>query len=150
MDLTADLLGIADVSRRVLSHLYQLTNNWRQAPDQLHQLKNDISRLSNLLETVRQAGQLHTQLGHSAAAQALNQDVVLARYSLDSIQTTLQDIEGQDDSGLLPVPSGIAVLNADAPRRLRWMSRKEEISFAQSSLRMSCQQILCRLVILNM
>lgn len=150
MDLTADLLGIADVSRRALSQLYRLLNSWRSAPDQLHQLENDVARLSNLLDTVHKAGKIHTRLGNTAAARALNRDVILARDSMESIQNTLRDIVGDTDWSLLPGPSKMRPSGPDAFRRLRWMARKEDIAMAQRNLRLSCQQILCRLVILNM
>lgn len=152
MDFTADLLGIADVSRRALSHLYRLLHSWRSAPDQLRQLENDVTRLSNLLDTVRDAGRFHTRLGNSTAAtSALNRDVILARDSLEAIQSMLQDIVGDADWSLLPGPAGMRSSSvSDNTRRLRWMARKEDLAMAQRSLRLSCQQILCRLVILNM
>lgn len=150
MDLTADLLGIADVSRRALSHVYMLINSWRSAPDQLRQLENDVTRLSNLLDTVREAGNFHIRLGNTAAAKALNRDVILARDSLESIQSTLRDVVGDADRSLLPGRPAIRSSASDTPQRLRWMSKKEELALAQRSLRLSCQQILCRLVILNM
>lgn len=150
MDFTADLLGIVDVSRRALSHVYRLLNGWRSAPNQLRQLENDVARLSNLLDTVREAGKLHTHLGNRAAALALNRDVVLARDSLDSIQNSLRDIVGDTDWTRLSGPTGMQLSGSDTTRRLRWMARKEDLGMAQRSLRLSYQQILCRLVILNM
>lgn len=153
MDMTADLLGIADVSRRALSHIYRLFTSWSSAPDQLRQLENDVARLSNLLDTVREAGRFHDRLGKTAAARALNQEVVLAGDSVKSIQETLREIVGDGDwmGAILPgPPGGTRPSGSDTPRRLRWMARKEDLAMAQRSLRLSCQQILSRLIILNL
>lgn len=148
MDTAADIARAVDVSTRAISHLHVLITAWRSAPDQLHYLRDDIDRLSSLLETIRQNKKTAQQVTNPSDAYLIR-EVALARRSLESVQAILHELaleEGTDRSSSFVTESS----SSDAKRRHRWILRRDDIARSQRSLQLSSQYILSRLVTLNL
>lgn len=161
MDAAADVLGAADASARTLSRLHALISAWAGAPEQVHHLRDDVERFSSLLESTRQAGgPVSAAAGAAAAARPVDDDpvlvreVALARRALEAVEAVLADLlSGEAKGGAGGSASGSsaeAARSADAKRRHRWVLRREEVARSQRGLQLSCQQMLSRLVMLNL
>lgn len=147
MNTALEFSRTAETSSRTLSQLHALASSWDNAPEQLHHLRDDVDRLSILLESIRQNEQT-VRLVTGLDDPTLAREVTLARRSLENTQTILAELSPEDTSG-----QGSSVEPArpsPARRRHRWLLRREDIARTQRSLQLSCQHILSRLVTLNL
>lgn len=54
MEVAAAIISITEVTIRTSSKLWKLSNQWRDAPEDLHRLRDDISRTQQFFDEVRQ------------------------------------------------------------------------------------------------
>jgi len=53
MELIAATIGVIDVTTRTSSHVWKLCNNWKDAPRELHHLRDDMVRTHEFFLQVR-------------------------------------------------------------------------------------------------
>lgn len=174
-----DVAAAAAAAARTVSHLHALLCAWAGAPEQVHYLRDDVERFAGLLDSVRQNqrhGEQQQQPTTAAAAvgpedAVLLREVALARRTLEDIEAVLSDLLAEDKrsarrpdasaSGAaaattaaavpaVAAEAGTATRSLDARRRHRWVLRRDDIAKSQRSLQLSCQQILSRLVTMNL
>lgn len=167
----ADVSGAAAAAARTLSHLHALICAWAGAPEQVHYLRDDVERFAGLLDSVRRNGRQDEQQQPTTTTAVgpddtvLIREVALARRTLEDIEAVLSDLLAEDKrSGRgSAAPAAVAsaataaeadaeaaVRSLDARRRHRWVLRRDDIARSQRGLQLSCQQILSRLVTMNL
>lgn len=141
-EATANLIDLADAAGRVLSLLHRFTDDWHHVPNDICELRDDIDRLSSLLENVRHAiiaGEPAFRKRPSDTVAALIQDVATARRCLDAVRLLVTSFAGQSSR-----------LKALSPLwKSAWARRRQEIAQVRARLRESNQDILSRLLMLN-
>src|SRR5512140_480248 len=53
MEVAAAIIGVSEVAIRTTSKLWKLSNAWREAPEELHRLRDDLSRTQQFFDEVR-------------------------------------------------------------------------------------------------
>ncbi|CAN8103749.1 unnamed protein product [Discula destructiva] len=147
-ETTANFVSLADAAGRALSLLHRFIDDWQNIPSDVCELRDDIDRLSSLLESVRRTvvkGQPVFQTSHPDALAALSRDVTSARTCLDAVRLLITSFPGQSKSGL-----GGPKLNSLPPLwKSAWLRRRHEIAQVKTSIRESSENILSRLLLLN-
>lgn len=163
----ADVSAAAAAAARTLSHLHALLCAWAGAPEQVHYLRDDVERFAGLLDSVRQNGRHDEQQQQPPTMTAVGPDdtvlireVALARRTLEDIEAVLADLLAEDKTGgrssaasavtAAEAEAETATRSLDARRRHRWVLRRDDIARSQRGLQLSCQQILSRLVTMNL
>lgn len=147
MDRAVDFSRAAEISSTTLSRLHALASSWDNAPEQFHHLRDDVDRLSIILESIRQNEQT-VRLVTGSDDPTLLREVTLARRSLENTQTILAELSPENTKGQ---GSSLETTSpSQARRRSRWLLRREDLARTQRSLQLCTQHILSRLVMLNL
>lgn len=148
-ETTTAFVKLADAARRAVSLLNSLIDVWQNVPSDVCELRDDIDRLSSLLESVRHivttTGQRVFLTSHSYAVKAFSRDVASALSCLETIGLLVSSLPRENDLGLGSCkPTTLPPLWKSA-----WLRRRQEIAQVKANIRESSQNILSGLLTLN-
>jgi len=152
MEAVGAAFGIADAALRASSKLWTLTGAWRDAPGDLHRLRDDLSRTQRFFAETQEGINSMYELGRDAHKESHSSLREMERL-LDEGHDVLQQIETFADS--LDRPKNPANGLDDElreprelgkRRKLLWMTSTRRINRLRGELR-SITSNVCRLLI---
>lgn len=145
MEAVGAVFGIADVALRASSKLWKLSGTWRDAPADIHRLRDDLVRTERFFgETQQGIETLYTMSGdiHSESHSLWSE---LERL-LDTGSTVIRQIDEFIDN----VCQGSGIFGTSQPlskrRRIVWMTSSKKVRALREELRGIISGI-CRLLI---
>ncbi|KAK5653204.1 hypothetical protein OQA88_9102 [Cercophora sp. LCS_1] len=143
MEAVAAVIGIADVTIRTSSKLWALCNAWREAPSDLHRLRDDLTRTELFFAETREG------LVSTSPQAGLNEKVILLdlKRLLDQGGLVIQEVEDIVDQlwdGTASSPSD--VLNAR--RKLTWLKNATKINKLRKELG-TVLSAVCRVLVVQ-
>jgi len=167
MEIVACALGVADLTATASSKLWALSEQWRSAPREIFELRDEVDRANAFFIMVRAHLQSSTNFGNGGSS-GLNAQASEALRSLllsgQGILCGLQDIidqllqspsskatldQGQEEAG----PSVAVKFGPDAiskRRRWTWLRNYSKFRQLKRSLHHNVEQIGIQLVFLNL
>ena len=88
MDIVSAVISITEVTIRTSSKLWKLSTAWRDAPEDLHRLRDDITRTHQFFDEVRHNARYVTALGsekRSVARPGFQRKVPMSRSDLPGL-----------------------------------------------------------------
>jgi hypothetical protein len=150
MESVAAVIGITEATVRTASKLWKLTNAWRDAPEDVHRLRDDITRTQQFFGEIRH----HTLLANKSE-DAWDQSSPFEtelKLLLDGGIAVLGRIETFVDSllGDQPTDGAEALLNIGKRRRLVWIANTRKVTQMRRDLRLKASNICHMLITQNM
>lgn len=139
MEVVACVVGVADVTARASSKIWKLCELWKDAPQDVYLLRDELGRASRFFDALKSG------IEQSFPA-SLSPDMLVDFLSLlDQGHKTVSTLQLLFDDLLAPSnDSGKAhstVLELSKTRKLYWLSRFHKTKRLRSSLRRTTEQI---------
>ncbi|KAK4449877.1 ankyrin repeat-containing domain protein [Podospora aff. communis PSN243] len=145
MESAAAVIGITEATIRTASKLWKLTNAWRDAPEDVHRLRDDLSRTQQFFDEVRHSASLAKLSESWDQSSPFETELKLL---LEGGIAILKRIETFVD-GLLGDSPGLrqdTLLGIGKRRRLAWITNSRKIAQLRRELRLNVSSI-CRILI---
>lgn len=150
MELAAAIIGVADVALRASSKLWKLSATWRDAPAEIHGLRDDVTRTENFFCEIQQSIKIVGWVTHPNLEGQSALHVDLAEL-IEEGAATLRRIEAIVDGLDAPVLSGETsnsnmIWNGDRRKRLLWLRNSMKVAKLRKEL-CHIRSSICRLLI---
>jgi len=149
MEAIAAVVGITEATIRTTSKLWKLSNAWRDAPADLHRLRDDLSRTEHFFTEVRHSALLSKPAsGDSWDRRSPFQTELKLLIDggieiLGRIETFVDSLVSDDVPGH---PTGDLAKSLGKRRRLGWITNSRKVTQMRNELRIKVSHI-CRILI---
>jgi len=152
MEMALACVGAADVAARSASKLWELTEVWRDAPSDIHRLRDDLMHAKDFLgqvryqiETASQSFQTKFQETESLRALFERGRDILAEVQeiVESLRKPSRTIDN------LPLTDTHHPIVLTKRRRLIWMTKRNRVHRLSNLLKDVTQSICGQLMVLN-
>lgn len=134
MEVFAAIVGVTDVSIRTSSKLWKLSSAWRDAPENLHRLRDDITRTHQLFAEIQQNVPAQTRPGGSKESpstrtdlkQLLGQGVAVLRQ----IEAVVEKLSKEENHAKAGEPQELG-----KRRKLIWIRNERKVADLRKELR---------------
>jgi len=156
MELAAATVGIVELTAKASSAIWKLCAQWKNAPLELSQLRDDIDRASMLYALVQRCAltaigssgdPVHGATAHELAALLSSGSDTVGKlqeivYSLLRQSSEKDEMQGDGANPQQDVPSRVW--------KLTWIRKTASIRFLRRSLRHNLEQVGLHLTLLNL
>jgi len=154
MELVAAALAVAEVSAKTSSKLWKLSEQWRTAPRDIFDIRDEVDRAASLFALVEaQLQSCSLGLEHSPGSSMTGLNIRAGhalRQLLHSGQGIVNKLQDFIDLLLLHDGSGDFGEIISKSRRLMWIRNSHKIRFLRSSLKTNLEGVGVQLALLNL
>ncbi len=148
MEAIGAVVGVADVAMRASLKLWSLSGAWRDAPEDLHKLRDDLSRTQRFFAETQGGIDSMYSLASRPGFQRSESHASWRELErlLDQGAAVLQEVEQFIDS--LDRPDGLdgGIKELSKRRKIIWMSSSRKVGKLRNDLR-NITSTICRLLI---
>jgi len=134
MEVFAAIVGVTDVSIRTSSKLWKLSSAWRDAPENLHRLRDDITRTHQLFAEIQQNAPAETSLEVSKESPGTRTDLkqLLGQGAavLQQIEAIVEKLSKEEKNAKAGEP-----LELGKRRKLIWIRNERKVADLRKELR---------------
>lgn len=149
MDVADKLQNAVEEGVRTLSQLVSLLNWWRNAPEQLYKLRDEVDRLCSLLNCIQREQEMPLTAADSSQRSFLK-SIAHARLSMQKLRSLLTKDFDVENGSEARSADGFRHTDANLYCRERWRLRQDDFASIQRSIQSALQRILSRAVALNL
>jgi len=147
MEIVAIVVGVADVTARASSKIWHLCEVWKDAPEEVCQLRDELDRAGRFFASLQNAIQQSFPASVPPSTSAdLKSLLNKGRCTIITMQVFLDELCSTKEA----LGQCTQVGELGKSRRLLWMRRKKKIKKSWATLRHTIEHIGLYLSLLNM
>jgi len=153
MEVAAAAIGITEATARVSVGIWKLCDIWREAPKEVHRLRDELARAHEFLGSVREkvVQDPGTSLATDESSQRLTSLLGRGRDVVEGLEDLINEVLGVQVQGYAPNYYRAARENPlKAKRKFIWMTKIGKVRNLRAALARNNAEIYGELVALNL